>query len=409
MPKEIYLVKVGMTMTEGTVEEWYIQDGVRVDKGAQLYRLETEKVNMDVDAESSGIVKHLVPAGTTLEPGDVIGWVYADGEPIPVELPSGKPNRAIDVVAAQDESQETTSEALTGLDTTTSSRVSSTMRSPKTRVAASPAARRLANQRNIDLEAIEGTGPRGRITLEDVEAASANNTSRQSGKTIALTGLRKTIARRMTESLQNSAQLTMSMEVSMDKCIELRSHQNEIWAPEKVRVAYTDLIAIATARALRLHPLLNSQLDGDQLQLMDTANIGIAVALPEGLIVPVIQDVNSKTLKQVAIESADLANRAREGKLSLEEVEGGTFTVSSLGMHGVDSFTPILNPPQTGIVGVGSIYDSVRWDAEKPVKVRKVKLSLTWDHRVVDGTPAANFLADIRDLLESPESLLKSS
>lgn len=404
MPKEIYLVKVGMTMKEGTVDEWYVADGESVDEGKDLYRLETEKVNMDVEAEVTGTVKHIVEAGSTLEPGDVIGWIFEAGEEIPRVLPVGTPNRTI---AVAEESNRTTKDS--GASSTTAinqdrrgTQEESSRRSM--RIAASPAARRLAKDLGIELSNVEGTGPRGRITREDVEAANKTSPANVARRRVPLTGLRGTIARRMSESLQNTAQLSMSMEVCMDRCIELRTRLNESWKDADVRVAYTDLIVVAAANALNDHPMLNSYVEGKQIVLIDSINIGIAVALDEGLIVPVVRDVPSKTLKEVAIETADLAARAREGNLTIDEVNGGTFTVSSLGMYGVDSFTPILNPPQTGILGIGGIYDGMRWIDDQPTKTRNLKLSLTWDHRVLDGSPAAEFLARVRVMLEQPES-----
>ena len=203
MPKEIYLVKVGMTMKEGTVDEWYVADGENVDEGKDLYRLETEKVNMDVEAEVSGTVRHIVEAGSTLEPGDVIGWIFETGEEIPETLPVGKPNRTL---AVAEESATSASDASTAhaaasrrdapIETGASNRRS-------TRIAASPAARRLAEDLGIELSSIEGTGPRGRITREDVESASKASTL--AGHRIPLTGLRGTIARRMSESLRDTA------------------------------------------------------------------------------------------------------------------------------------------------------------------------------------------------------------
>lgn len=397
MPKEIYLVKVGMTMKGGTVDKWYVADGENVDEAADLYRLETEKVNMDVEAEVSGTVKHIVEAGSTLEPGDVIGWIFEAGEEIPETLPVGKPNRTL---AVSEESATPASDVSTA-HAAASKTGASNRRS--TRIAASPAARRLAEDLGIELSSVEGTGPRGRITREDVGSASRPSTV--SGRRVPLTGLRGTIARRMSESLRDTAQLSMSMEVSMDRCIELRSKLNEQWKDENVRIAYTDLILAATAISLKDYPLMNSCIEGDQIVLLDSINIGVAVALDEGLIVPVVQDVGSKSLKNVAREAADLASRARDGNLTVDEVSGGTFTVSSLGMYGVDSFTPILNPPQTGILGVGGIYDGIQWSGDKAIKTRSMKLSLTWDHRVLDGSPAAQFLSRIRELLERPGRL----
>ncbi|MYF29825.1 MAG: 2-oxo acid dehydrogenase subunit E2 [Gammaproteobacteria bacterium] len=398
MPSEIYLVKVGMTMEEGTVEEWYIADGARVEPGEMLYRLETEKVNLDVDAETSGTVRHLADAGTTCKPGDVVGFIYADDEVIPDVLPTPKPKP--DIAVASD---------TVGDDKSAKPVVAKPKRAGG-RIAASPVARKLAGELGIDLANLTGTGPRGRITKEDVQAAADAAATApagpQSGSSTPLTGMRRTIAERMHGSLRDTAQLTMDMEVAMDDAVKLRRDLLAEWEGDGIRVTYTDLVLAAATKALGRYPAMNSALQANALVRFEAVHIGLAVALEEGLIVPVIKDANSKTLRELASVSADLAKRARDGKLTLADVEGGTFTVTSLGMYGVDTFTPILNPPQAGILGVGRIYDGVRWAGDTAVKAAMMRLSLTWDHRVLDGAPAAEFLAAVRDFLESPYRLL---
>ena len=398
MATEIYLVKVGMTMHEGTVEEWYVQDGDRVESGNLLYRLETEKVNLDVDAETSGIVKQLVAEGTTLEPGDVVGYIYADGETIPAVLPAPQPKRDIDVRDEPSPTQGKRAEA-------------AKEGKGRKRIAASPVARKLAAELNVDLATVSGTGPRGRITKEDVEQAAkaappAKAEAVPPASAVPLRGMRKTIAERMHASLRDSAQLTMTMEVAMDDAVKLRQALIEEWESIGVRPTYTDLVVVAAAKALRQHPAMNAALMDDAIVPFNAVHVGIAVALDEGLIVPVVKDVLAKSLQQIAVESADLAARARSNALGIDDVEGGTFTVTSLGMYGVDGFTPILNPPQAGILGVGRLYDGVRWEGDQPRKAMRLRLSLTWDHRVLDGAPAAAFLATVRDTLESPFRLL---
>lgn len=407
MATEIYLVKVGMTMHEGTVEEWYASDGERVEAGALLYRLETEKVNLDVDAEAAGTVKHVVAAGTTLAPGDVVGYLYADGEAIPEVLPKPTPKRDIAVREAA---------ATPGPDAPNAKAAPA---APGKRVAASPAARKLAAELGVDVAAVAGTGPRGRITREDVQrtAASASPAAAEpadvpAATSIPLRGMRKTIAERMHASLRDSAQLTMEMEVAMDEAVRLRRALVDEWAADGVRVTVTDLVLRATARALRDHPAMNAALAGDAIVRFEPVHLGFAVALDDtapggpGLIVPVVKDAHAMSLRQIASASADLAGRARQGALAVDDVAGGTFTVTSLGMFGVDGFTPILNPPQAGILGVGRIYEGVAWVGEHPVKAQRMRLSLTWDHRVLDGAPAAAFLASVRDFLEAPLRLL---
>ena len=398
MPSEIYLVKVGMTMEEGTVEEWYIADGDRVEPGEMLYRLETEKVNLDVDAETAGTVKHLADAGTTCKPGDVVGFIYADEEEIPAVLPTPKPQP--DVAVATD----------TVADDKADKPAAAKPRRAGGRIAASPVARKLAGELGVDLADVTGTGPRGRITKEDVQtaadAAAAAPAGPQAGSSIPLSGMRRTIAERMHGSLRDTAQLTMDMEVTVDDAVKLRRDLVAEWESDGIRVTYTDLVLAAATKALGQHPAMNSALHDDALVRFEAVHLGLAVALDEGLIVPVIKDAQSKSLKEIAAHSADLATRARDGKLTLDDVEGGTFTVTSLGMYGVDTFTPILNPPQAGILGVGRIYDGIRWEGDTAVKAAMMRLSLTWDHRVLDGAPAAEFLAAVRDCLESPYRLL---
>ena len=393
MATEIYLVKVGMTMHEGTVEEWYVGDGERVDSGALLYRLETEKVNLDVDAETGGIVKHLVTEGTTLEPGNVVGYIYADGEAIPDVLPTPTPKPAS---AVREEPPAANAAPAKPAEA-------------KPRVAASPVARKLAAELGVDLAAVAGTGPRGRITKEDVQLAAdaaPSSTTADAAGGQPLRGMRKTIAERMVTSLRDTAQLTITMEVGMDEAMRLRQDLIAEWEAEGVRVTYTDLVLAAATKALVRHPAMNAALIDDAITRFDAVHIGIAVALDEGLIVPVVKNAEAKSLKQIAIESAALAQRARAGQLALDDVEGGTFTVTSLGMYGVDGFTPILNPPQAGILGVGRLYDGVDWDGDRPTKAARLRLSLTWDHRVLDGAPAAAFLATVRDYLQAPFRLL---
>ena len=452
MPSEIYLVKVGMTMTEGAVEEWYVGDGESVDAGSLLYRLETEKVNLDVDAETAGTVKHLAQPGVMLEPGDVIGFIFAPDEEIPDVLPTPRaqaPEATPSVAqAAAPESAPATSTAGDRRPSSPAARklaqeigidlVTVAGTGPRGRITredveraaatpspaapgagagrrpASPAARKLAEELGLDLAAIGGTGPRGRITREDVEQAAAARTAAPAPAAALsaasapqpLRGMRRTIAERMHASLANSAQLTLDMEAEMDDAVKLRTQLVAEWEADGVRPGYTDLVMLAAAKALPQHPRMNSALIDDAIVPSEAVHVGMAVALDEGLVVPVIHAADTKDLKTIAQESSALAARARAGALTLEDVQGGTFTVTSLGMYGVDGFTPILNAPQTGILGVGRIYEAVGWEGDTPVKRRRMRLSLTWDHRVIDGAPAAQFLATVREYLEAPYRLL---
>ena len=460
MPREIYLVKVGMSMTEGMVSEWFVPDGGTVKKGELVYALETEKVNLDVDAEYDGTVKHMVEVGVMLKPGDVVGYIFETGEEIPADFSGvvGSSSEANAVEESITDHVETSTVSMSGspavqreesgghiksspaarrlakelgidyqvlrgtgpggriveADVMAASKDGVISATPPRNVKASPLAKRLAAEKGIDLTRITGTGPGGRIVQADIEAAPVS-VSRSSpvladgplpGDRIPVRGMRKTIAARMHHSLMESAQLSMDMEVLMDDAVKVRTSLVEEWADEGIRPSYTDFVIKAAARALTKHPLMNSQFGADEILLMGEVNVGMAVALPEGLVVPVIRHVDQMSLKEVALESSRLALAARDGSLGLDDYAGGTFTVTALGMYGVDSFTPIINEPQSGILGVNRIYEGVEWDGDKPVKTQKMNLSLTWDHRALDGAPAAEFLAEVRDLLAAPWRLL---
>ncbi len=471
MATEIYLVKVGMTMTEGMVEEWYVPDGGTVKQGELLYRLETEKVNLDVDADASGTVKHGVAVGVTMQPGDVIGHIYAPGEAIPSTAPSAtvtatpvatvaasKPAAATAPAAAAAGGRMFSSPAARRLagemnvdlgtvrgtgpggriveaDVRTAAANPLAASAPAAAAGpASPLAKRLATELGVDLARVAGTGPGGRITKEDVERAAATSATASSatassaaakpsatvvaavaktapstpaaGQRVPVKGIRKAIATRMHDSLCNSAQLTMDMDVNMDDTVKLRTQLIAEWESQNVRPTYTDLVVKAAAKALRSHPLMNSTFGETEISLLSDIHVGVAVAIDAGLVVPVVRNADALQVRELAIESARLAALARDGKLGLDDMAGGTFTVSALGMYGVDSFTPILNAPQSGILGVNRIRDDVAWDGDRPVKRKTMRLSLTWDHRVLDGAPAAQFLGAVRDLLEAPYRLL---
>ncbi len=470
MPREIYLVKVGMSMTEGMVAEWFIPDGGSVKKGELVYALETEKVNLDVDAEYDGTVKHLVDVGVMLKPGDVVGYIFEAGEDIPSDLggasaaPVAEAAAATEEEAATEPASDTPAAAASQPATGSDGRIKS---SPAARrlarelgvdytqvagtgpggriveadvqaaadagtaagagaaapaavaaadVKASPLAKRLAAEKGVDLTRVRGTGPGGRIVQADIEAAAggaaapaaaaAKPAGPSAGERIPVRGMRKTIASRMHHSLQESAQLTMDMEAMMDDAVKVRNSLVEEWAADGVKPTYTDFVIKAAAKALELHPLMNSQFSGDEILLLEEINVGMAVALPEGLVVPVVRNVDQLSVKELARETSRLAIAARDGSLGLDDYAGGTFTVTALGMYGVDSFTPIINEPQSGILGVNRIYDGLEWDGDKPVKTKKMNLSLTWDHRTLDGAPAAEFLVEVRNLLEAPWRLL---
>lgn len=455
MATEILIPKLGMTMTAGTVAEWYVADGTEVQAGQRLYRLETEKIEFQVEAEAEGVVRHLVPAKTKLAPGAIVGYILAPGEPMPASaiLPLVLAGAPAAVVAAQGngrlkrdggripaspiarrlaKERGVAIESLAG--TGPAGRVTeadvlawkpaaaaAAPTSPAREVPASPLARALASQLGVDLRIVRGSGPGGRVTKEDVEAAAAVRSALPSeveqlapgprppgpsSQTIPLGAMRRTIAERMHASLQEMAQLTMAMDVGMDECVKLRSQLIDEWQAEGIRPSYTDLVIKAVAKALRQHPGLNARFSPEGIELLADIHLGMAVALDGGLVVPVVREVDLKQLKEIAAETSRLALAARDGKLGLDEMAGATFSVTTLGMAGVDFFTPIVNPPNVAILGVGRIRDAVAWDGDRPLRRQVMTLSLTVDHRAVDGAPGAAFLGAVRDLLEAPYRLL---
>ncbi len=443
MPAEVLIPKLGMTMSEGAVAQWHVADGGEVRKGDRVYRLETEKIEFEVEAEADGVLRHLVAKGAKLAPGTVVAYILAPGEELPAGVTAPSPIAAAEsasavaaapvtaggIIAASPIARRLAKEAGLALDSITGTGprgriteedVLRAKQAPSTpasaEVVASPVARRLAETLGVNLAKVRGSGPGGRITKEDVEAAASSPETpappspapaqHAAGEVIPLRAMRRTIAQRMHSSLQEMAQLTMAMEVDMSDCVKLRAQLVDEWGGESIRPTYTDLVIKAVAKALRQHPLLNSTLAADGIALHPNVHVGMAVAVEEGLVVPVIRDADAVPLKDLARESARLAAAARSGGLTMDEMSGGTFSVTALGMAGIDFFTPVINPPNVAILGVGRIHDAVAWEGDRPVRVQQMTLSLTIDHRVVDGAPGAAFLGLVRNLLEAPYRLL---
>jgi len=383
---EVKLPRLGQGMESGTIIRWLKSEGEPVAKGDPLYELDTDKVTQEVEAEASGVLlKIAVPEGE-VEVGRTIAFIGKEGESVSaVEAPAPVS------------------------DTKT---VSDTVEQPKRvpqqttngRVKASPLARRLARERGIDLAAIRGTGPEGRIVAEDVErsevtAAPAPKAPPAEVTSTPLSNVRKTIARRLTEAWTVPA-FMLTVSADMTRANELVARRREL-EPD-VRVTVTDLLTRVCAQALVRHPGMNVQYTDDALLAFPNANVGIAVAAPQGLVVPVVHNAEQLTLSQIAAVRGDLVARAREAKLRAEDIEGGTFTISNLGMFEVDQFVAVLNPPQASILAVGATREQVvPVDGELHV-VPLMTMTLTCDHRAVDGATGAEFLKTIKTFLEDP-------
>ena len=368
MATEVIMPKLGMTMEEGTIIRWLKKEGERVEKGKPLLEIMTDKVSMEVEAPASGVLAGIRAGPDEVVPvTEVIAYILEPGESL--EEVARPPARKV-------------------------------APAPKKRIAATPAARRLAREHGVDLAHIKGSGPGGRIVEEDVrtfiEAIKPPIEAPRVKERIPLTGRRKTIAERMQESARQAPHIALTVEVDMSEAERARGG-----------CSFTALIVWAAARALRRHPLVNASLQGDEIVLYDEVNVGVAVDTEEGLIVPVVKGADVKDLLQIDAEIERLAQRAREGDLSLEEVSGGTFTVSNLGMFGVEEFHAIINPPQAAILAVGGIVERPTVVDGRVVIKPTMKMTLSADHRVIDGATAAKFLQDVKNGLERPVGVVR--
>jgi len=362
---KILMPKLSLTMSEGAVIKWFKKEGEKIEKGEPVVEVLSDKVTYEVEAPASGIIRKIMAE---------------EGDEVPVA-------ETLAIITALDEELPEV-EAIT----------EPTVERVEERIVASPAAKRVAREHSVDLAQVKGTGPEGRIGEEDVRRfIEETKGARKIREAIPFTGIRKTAAERVSLSAKTAPHSTITMEVDVTNARKLR---------EKFQVSYTDVLIKAVAEALTEYSIINSTLEKDQIKIFEDVNVGIAVATEAGLIVPVIRNADKKSLKEVASTLKELVEKARNGKLTKEELSDGTFTITNLGMFGVDVFTPIINPPETAILGVGRIV-------EKPVVVDKkvvvkpiMQLSLSFDHRVVDGAPAAQFLREVKEIIESSESLL---
>ncbi|TVP84747.1 MAG: 2-oxo acid dehydrogenase subunit E2 [Alkalicoccus sp.] len=353
-------------LKEGTDESlvvlWFVSEGDRVRKGDALAEVQTEKAVSEIEAEADGVVKKIaVKRGESAKVGDVLAVIDPEGSPEP----------AVEEAPPEKKEQEKVPDA------------------PKV----PPKLKKLARELGVQVETIRGTGKDGRITEEDIRRGGTEQEKR-----LPLTGTRGVIARRMVESLQESAQLT---ETAWADVTRLDLDRKEFDGDP----GWTALTAVAAARALKNHPLLNAHIEGEEIVLKESVHLGFAIDTKDGLQVAVVKETDSLSPGKLQEQLAEKASRARNKGLSKEDMEGGTFTVTSLGGYRTEFFTPIINPPQTAILGIGRIQPYVAMYEMKPREKYRLPLSLTVDHRAVDGAPAAAFLDEVIDLLEHPDRL----
>ena len=457
MAVQFRLAAFGHTMETGRVVEWHIAEGSRIEEGQPLVSIETDKTVVEVESPISGVVLRIVGAADgEYDVGDTLAWIGEEGEEVP-DTPAAAPktpaadqpaeSRATPVALRLAQRHGIDAEALAGtgpggritkedvqkaIDEGTGTPVEAAGEKPaattaeQPRVSAAdrpsgsrvtPVAQRLAERHNIDAESLAGTGPGGRVTKEDVQRAidtgAASPTKPAEEKptseveVVPLSGIRRTTAERLGEIWSQAPHVTEGIEVDFSAILSHRAVNEEAWRQSHgVAPTINDFVLKATAEALKSHPRLNATLVDGSVHQYREVNLGVAVDIPDGLVVPVIRGANTLGIVEIATQVRALAERAREGKLRIDDYVDGTFTVTNLGGLGVDWFTPVLNPPQCAILGVGRVRRVAVFAGESIVARDIGTLVLTFDHRAIDGAPCARFLGELKGLIEAPEGLL---
>lgn len=417
MATDVIMPKMGATMEEGTIVMWLISTGEYVQKGDPIAEIQTDKIAIEIEAEVSGTLLHTCyEPGDTVKVFDVIAYIgdkdesFNVGELNPVSESLVVPNSTIEqkirrTPAARVLANENNIDLTLIVGSGPHGRIEKKdvlnylNNGKKQRI--TPLANKIAKDENINLEKIVGSGVQQKITKKDLVVPNRNGSNKP------LKGMRKVIADRMSESAFTAPHVTITTEVDMTNCVNLRKELlPEIEQLTKCRLSFNEIILLATAHVLSKHPKLNSSLIDNEIIEHSSINIGFAVSVEDGLLVPVIKETDKLGLSQLTVACKELSQLAREGKLTPQHLENGTFTISNLGMYAIDSFTPIINQPQSAILGVGRIQ-------EKPVVINHnieirsmMVLSLSFDHRLIDGAPAAAFLTELKDTLEKPMKLL---
>ena len=452
MPVEITMPQLSDTMTEGTVVKWLKKEGDKIKSNEVIAEVETDKATMETEAFEGGTLAYAVTEGTKVPVGQIIavlasskenpadvkkkyvgGAVKAAKEPALVASAPTAPEHPTLVGASVGEMHEPDSNRLHGAtreDISTEPKKGAMPEDGRIRV--SPLAKKIATERGVDLSQIKGSGPGGRIIKQDVISAqpalvpqkvearplqpSVNLPApvvpaRQrvaAGETeiIPLSKIRQVIATRLQQSKQTIPHFYETADIDVEDLTKLRGRLNQQLESQKIKLSLGDLVAKAIATALEEHPALNAHFNGKEITRFGDVNLGMAVALPEGLIVPVLRGVNHMNLREIRVRSADLVDRARAQRLKQDELTGATFTVSNLGMFGVREFSAIINPPEVGILAVGGAEKRAVVRGDQIVARHMMTVTLSCDHRAVDGATAAEFLGTLRQLLEEPGLML---
>jgi pyruvate dehydrogenase E2 component (dihydrolipoamide acetyltransferase) len=396
MATPVYLKKMTWTMEEGLISKWLKREGDKISEGEGLCEVETEKTTDEIQAPTSGtLLKVLHKEGTAVPVNALIAVIGSPGEDISSVPMSAEPAVATGPQAVPLEKAQKPPVLPT---------ISEAQKPSLERIRVSPSARRLARERGIDVTKIKGTGPGGRIVSEDVLAFSGKpeaGPSAEEYRSAPLAGHRKVIADRLSLSARTAVHVPITMEIDMTPVARVKFEKEK----PGLQISYNDFIIRATAMALREFPAVNTMLLGQELRTMSEVNLGFAVVSGEDLLVPVIRNADHLSLEDISRSTKSLAERARSGSLTTREMSGGTFTVSNLGMYDVDLFAPVINPPETAILGVGRVVPRLVVVGETMAIRHMMTLTLVFDHRVIDGVRAARFLQKVKQLLENPEKL----
>jgi len=402
MATEIKLPRLGQGMESGTIVKWLKSEGDAVEKGEPLYELDTDKVTQEVEADATGVLLKIAVQEGEVPVGQTVAVIGEQGEEVAIEIAPEEPQTEGSRAPARDAERERGGEPSAQAEPSSGNGATRS----DGRVKASPLARRIARERGVDLAQLRGTGPEGRIVAEDVEHAEASparaGAVAPAGEVeiVPLTSIRRTIARRLTEAWTVPV-FQLTIDVDMTRAVALRE-QLVARMGDGAKPTLSDVLTKISASALMRNRALNAHYDEEGVKRFPTANVGIAVAAPQGLVVPVIQRAESFTIREIANARAELVGRARESKLRQGDLEGGTFTISNLGMFGVQQFIAVLNPPQAAILAVGSVEDRPVARGGGVVVRPMMTVTLTCDHRTVDGADGARFLEDVKAFLEEP-------
>ncbi|WP_156736093.1 dihydrolipoamide acetyltransferase family protein [Bacillus velezensis] len=396
MAVKVVMPKLGMAMKKGEVSVWNKKVGDPVEKGESIASINSEKIEMEIEAPESGTLLHIkVKEGEGVPPGTPICYIGENGEEVrekeaPAPGNAGKPQSEPEHIPAPKAGQKR-----------------------KHRVKISPVARKMAEKAGLKVDTLNGTGPGGRIVKADVIKAMKTEAEPQSSVQTAqpeekpASAMRKVIADRMHKSLQNSAQLTLTMKADITELVKWQQQLADSAKKRSgVKLTVTHFVSRAAVLALKQHPELNSSYQEERIITYPYVHLGMAVSLENGLVVPVIRDAEKLSFLELADRISTSARRAREGNASGDDLHGSTFSITNLGGYGIEHFTPILNPPEAGILGVGASYETPAFKGDELVKSTMLPLSLTFDHRVCDGAPAADFLKTVKALLEEPAGLI---